>query len=148
MIRLNPNVIANKIDRMIARIDKLKVFQTYTIEQYLDDETSQLVIERLLELVIQSALDINGLLLKQVAGINRVTNAESFNETARAGFISIEAAQLLTSSGRFRNTLAHQYDEVAPEAVFQEFQTVLANYPDYIEAIQNYLDSREATSND
>jgi uncharacterized protein YutE (UPF0331/DUF86 family) len=149
MSRFNLNTIAHKIERMIARIDRLNDFQGCTLEKYLSDEDyTQVIIERLLELVIQSSLDINNTMLKQVAGINFVTNAESFNEAGNAGFIPIDLARQLEPFGRFRNALAHQYDEINPADVFQNFQEALIYYPDYVEAIQNYLDCLEDTSDE
>ena len=144
MSRFDPNALSYKIERMIERIDKLRRFQGYTLEQYLEDENhAQLVVERLLELVIQSALDINRALLKQIVGIRVEQNSDTFIEAGKAGFIPIDLGKKLARSGGFRNILAHQYDEILPEIVFQNLQEALAQYPDYVEAVQVYLDSIE-----
>jgi uncharacterized protein YutE (UPF0331/DUF86 family) len=149
MTKFDPNSLANKIGRMVGRIDELRGFQHYTLEQYLADENyTQTVVERLLELVIQSALDINRALLKQIAGIKVEKNSDTFIEAGKAGFIPIELGYQLAPSGGFRNVLAHHYDEIMPEIVFQNLQEAIAQYPDYVEAIQNYLDSLEANSDE
>ena len=67
MTNLDLVSIANKLERMVNRLDRLKVYEQYTIEQYLADDDVQIIVERLLELVIQAALDINKALLRQVA---------------------------------------------------------------------------------
>jgi uncharacterized protein YutE (UPF0331/DUF86 family) len=149
MNSINLNILADKVDRMVDCIDRLMAFQGHTFEQYVADEGyTQMAIERLLGMVIRSALSINSELLKQIAGINTVKNLESFEEVGKAGCISLELARKLSMSGGFSNVLAYQYDELVPELVFQNLQEVLVHYPDYIEAIQNYLDSLEATSNE
>jgi uncharacterized protein YutE (UPF0331/DUF86 family) len=149
MSRFDPNTLSYKIAQMIRRIDELRDFQNCTLEQYLENANyTQVVVERLLELVIQSALDINRALLKQIAGIKVEKNSDTFIEAGKAGFIPIELGQQLARSGGFRNVLAHHYDEIMPEIVFQNLQEAIAQYPDYVEAIQNYLDSLEANSDE
>ncbi|XWK91233.1 MAG: DUF86 domain-containing protein [Phormidium sp.] len=141
MTNFDPVTIANKLDRMIDRLDRLKVYEQYTLEQYLTNTDVQIIVERLLELVIQAALDINKALLKQVARKSIERNFESFIEMGESGFIPVELARKIAPSGPFRNVLAHDYDDIIDEEVFLAFRNALEQYPDYIEAIQNYLDS-------
>jgi uncharacterized protein YutE (UPF0331/DUF86 family) len=147
MRKFDPNTLAYKIDRMIERIEELRGFQDRTLEQYLANENyTQLAVERLLELVIQAALDINRALLKQIAGISVEKNSDTFIEAGKAGFIPMDLGQQLARSGGFRNVLAHQYDEILPEIVFENLQEALIQYPNYVEAIQVYLDSLEVSN--
>lgn len=146
MSQFNPNTLAHKIERMIERIDNLARFQNYTLERYLAEDDTQIIIERLLELVIQSALDINRALLKQLTGKRVEKNSDTFIEAGKAGFIPEALAKQIAPSGGFRNVLAHEYDELIPEAVFDNFKEALEQYPAYLEAIQVYLDSLEANN--
>jgi uncharacterized protein YutE (UPF0331/DUF86 family) len=149
MNRFDPNSLAHTIERMITRIDDLRNFQGITLDEYLSNENYvQVIIERLLELVIQSALDINRALLKQIASISVEKNSDTFIEAGKAGFIPMELARQIAPSGGFRNVLAHQYDDIIPELVFQNFQEACQQYPAYVRAIQQYLDSREEETNE
>lgn len=140
--------IANKLDRMIDRIDRLKIYQQYNLEQYLKNTDVQIIVERLLELIIQAALDINKTLLKQVAGKSIERNFESFIEMGESGFIPVELARKIAPSGPFRNALAHDYDDLIHEQVFVGLRNALEQYPQYIEAIQDYLDSIEVNNDE
>lgn len=147
MRKFDPNTLAYKIDRMIERIDELRGFQDCTLDQYLENNNyTQIVVERLLELVIQGALDINRSLLKQIVGISVEKNSDTFIEAGKAGFIPMELGRQLARSGGFRNVLAHQYDEILPEIVFENLQEALEQYPNYVEAVQVYLDSLEVSN--
>lgn len=139
----DPVPITNKLERMIDRLDRLKVYEQYTLEQYLADNNVQIIVERLLELLIQAALDINKSLLKQVAGKSIEKNFESFIEMGQSGFIPVDLARKIAPSGPFINVLAHDYDDIIHEQVFASFKIALEQYPEYIEAIQDYLDSIE-----
>ncbi|MGI0488783.1 type VII toxin-antitoxin system HepT family RNase toxin [Pantanalinema rosaneae CENA516] len=141
--------INKKLAGMTRRLILLQPYRTLTFEEYLEDEARQATIERFLELIIQGAIDINKMLLKQVTNIKltqgneSLTNAEIFVLAGEYGFIPQQLAQQLSASGRFRNVLAHLYDEIMPEKTYEALQKAFEQYPQYIAAIQNYLDSLE-----
>lgn len=143
-MKLDLTTLANKIERMTERLERLTRYRQYTLEEYLADDDAQIMVERLLELVIQAAIDINKALLKRVAGKNIESNFDSFVEAGACGFIPTSLAQKLAPSGAFRNILAHEYDDIVPEEVYRNLSKVFEQYSLYIESIQDYLDSLEA----
>ncbi len=148
MSQLDPEEIAQKLSRMVDRIDRLKQFEGLTLEEYLQDDLKQAAIERLLETIIDAALSINKTLLKRSAGLipsntQSFQNFESFILMGENNFIPTELANQLAPSGSFRNVLAHEYDDIDPTQVFNAFQKALSQYPQYVRAIQNYLDTLE-----
>jgi uncharacterized protein YutE (UPF0331/DUF86 family) len=149
MSKVDPEVIAQKLSRMAERLDRLKQSEALRLEDYLQDGLKQAAIERLLEIVIDSALSINKTLLKRVVGLvpadaQPFKNFESFMLMGETGFISQQLAEQLAPSGSFRNVLAHEYDEIDPVQVYGAFQKALSQYPQYIKAIQDYLDTIES----
>ncbi|UBF30652.1 DUF86 domain-containing protein (plasmid) [Kovacikia minuta CCNUW1] len=148
MTRLDPEAIAQKLSRMVDRIDRLKLFEGLPLEEYLQDDLKQAAIERLLEAIIDAALSINKTLLRRGAGIipadsESFKNFESFILMAENGFITVELANQLAPSGSFRNVLAHEYDDIDPTQVYNALQKALTQYPQYVKAIQSYLDALE-----
>ena len=146
MKKINLTTLANKVERMTERLERLSCYRDYTLEEYLSDQDAQIIVERLLELVIQSAIDINKALLKQVFEKNIESNFDSFIEAGNCGFIPNNLAQKLAPSGSFRNVLAHEYDDIIPKEVYTNFSKGLEQYLQYLEAIQNYLDSLEQSN--
>lgn len=59
MTAINPVIVLTKLDFMMKYLNSLKGFESITLEEYLDDYNKQLVVERLLQLIIQVAIDIN-----------------------------------------------------------------------------------------
>lgn len=59
------------------------------------------------------------------------------------GFIPSILAQAIAPSGSFRNVLAHDYDDIDPNQVYAALQKALTQYPQYIRAMQTYLDTLE-----
>lgn len=127
------------------RLDRLLVYRSLTLEEYLQDEDRQASVERYLEVVIQAAIDINKMLIKHRENIDLrpLTNAEVFTLSGTLGFISLELAAQLSESAGFRNILAHAYDDIDHEMVYRALQVAVVQYPKYIQQIQTYLNSLE-----
>lgn len=149
MSQLNREALIKKLSRMVDRLDNLKRFESIAISTYLEDKDCQTIIERQLELLIQAALDINKTLLKRAAGTSTaegaesISNFESFTMMGQTGFIPPALAQALAPSGSFRNVLVHEYDDIDPRQVYAALQKALTQYPQYIRAVQTYLDTLE-----
>lgn len=78
--------------------------------------------------------------------LSQVVNSDSFLLLAKAGVLSDALAVTLAESGKFRNVLAHLYDEILLEKVIEALDTTLQYYPHYLYAIQSHLDSLESES--
>ena len=128
MTQLDREAILQKLSRLVDRLDRLKRLENITLATYLEEEDYQDIIERRLELIIQSALDINKTLLKRVAGIRppevaeNFSNFDSFMLMAEHKFLPPQLANQLAPSGSFRNILAHEYDNIDPNQVYMAFQ--------------------------
>jgi uncharacterized protein YutE (UPF0331/DUF86 family) len=149
MKNFDPDAISSKLAGMTKRLLRLRRYQALTLAEYFQDEDIQAIVERLLEQVIQSALDINRAFLKRIVGAQGssdgegIKNSETFILVADYGLISKELAEALAKSGGFRNVLAHLYDEIEPEMVYSALSLALQHYPHYTAAVQTYLDSLE-----
>lgn len=142
--------VGEKLEGMGKRLRRLNRFQTLTLDEYLQDEDTQSIIERLLEQIIQSALDINRAFLKRVAGITlkggkAPKNSETFALAGQYGLISPALGKRMEESGGFRNVLAHLYDEIIAEKVYEALQNTLTDYPQYVVEVENYLNLLEQT---
>jgi len=138
MSQINRKAMLSKLSRMVDRLDNLKRFETISLAAYLEDSDRQLIVERQLELLIQSALDINKAFLKRVASTpapETISNYESFVLMGEQDFIPSDLAQALAPSGSFRNVLAYDYDDIDPNQVYAALQKALTQYPQYICAI-------------
>jgi uncharacterized protein YutE (UPF0331/DUF86 family) len=153
MKNFQPVAVGEKLGNIGKRLQRLNRYQNLTLNEYQQDEDVQSIIERLLEQIIQSALDINRAFLKRVAGMslednNVPTNAETFLLVAQYGLISSELGQRMEKSGGFRNVLAHLYDEIDPEKVYEALQNALVDYPQYVAEVETYLNLVERSNDE
>ena len=137
-------IVIAKIDLMGKYLERLQRFESVTLEQYLNDGDMQLVVERLLQLIIQMAIDLNRYFLKELGFDQPETNAEAFHAVSQCGIIHDDLAKNIAGSVSLRNRLVHGYDTIDSVIVHGSIKKVLQYFPMYQKQVGNYLDSLEA----
>lgn len=132
-----------RLSLMLKYLQRLQQFESVSVEEYLNNFDLQLICERLLQVIIEAATDINGSLLVQFHQITPASYFDSFLEAGRQGIISPELAAELAQSAGLRNRLVHQYEAINNRIVFSAIFKALEQYPLYVRQITNYLDSLE-----
>lgn len=146
MSNIEPVIILNKLAYMENYLSQLERFKTVSLEDFLNDYDKQLIVERLLQLTIQVALDINRYLFKGLNLEQPVQNDETFIRLVESEILTSELAQSLAESAKMRNLLVHVYDEIDPIQVHRAIKYALRDYPLYQRQIVNYLDSIEVNN--
>jgi uncharacterized protein YutE (UPF0331/DUF86 family) len=143
-MKVNINSVRRRLDLILDYLSEIRPLTLMNLDEFLSDRYLPRAAERLLEITVQAAIDINNHLLKQISGISEQSKSDSFINLGKLGAITPELAQLLSDSGKFRNRLAHRYDEIDYEIVFGVLGKVLEDYPLYVEQVENFVDSLEA----
>ncbi len=135
-----------RLQLMVKYLQKLRQFESISLEDYLNSFDQQLITERLLQLIIEAASDINSSLLVQVHEITPASYFDSFIEAGKQGIMSPELAADLAQSAGLRNRLVHQYESLDNRVVFAAISLALEKYAIYVRQISNYLDSLEVNN--
>ncbi|WP_396426447.1 type VII toxin-antitoxin system HepT family RNase toxin [Leptolyngbya sp. FACHB-261] len=104
----------------------------------------QLIVERLLQLIVQTAIDINLQLLLSLAQPIPEDYFDSFIKVSRNSSLSQGLAQRLAPSTGLRNRLVNQYEEIDSRIVWRSILLTLELYPQYIQQVQVYLEQQNA----
>lgn len=131
------NDLKRKIERLRAYLDELALYLESPDELILarDDQTKLRAVERIFQLVVDEAVDINTLI---IAG-HRVESPESYRSTfyalAEAHILDYHFAERISESARLRNNLIHEYEKLTLDEVlvgirkqtplFQEYLNIL-----------------------
>ena len=140
---IESSIVLQRLSFIGANLQQLKRFQKISLERYLESFDQKTISERLLELIIQAALDINEHILVQQFDFEPITNKVSFLKMGEYGAIATELATELAKSAGLRNILAHQYLKIDYVILFNSIQKALIQYPVYIQQITAYLDALE-----
>jgi uncharacterized protein YutE (UPF0331/DUF86 family) len=139
MSKIDPEIVLARLGLITKYKNTLEEFRSINIDEFLAEFRQQLIVERLLQLMIQAAIDINDHILSRLNPGNSATNFEAFIELGKYGVITSELAKQLAPSGSLRNRLVYEYDDIDPEQVYQAINFALNQYPIYIQQIRDYL---------
>jgi uncharacterized protein YutE (UPF0331/DUF86 family) len=139
MTNIDKVVVASRLALITRYLERLKGFENTLIEEYLSDFDRQLIVERLLQLMIQAAIDINDHILSKLNPGASMTNFEAFIELSKFKILTQNLAENLAKSASMRNRLVHEYDDIDSIKVFQGITFALRQYPMYVQQIHAYL---------
>jgi uncharacterized protein YutE (UPF0331/DUF86 family) len=143
MTKIDQEIINTRIRLIIKYLNRLKLFESVSLDNYLNDFDLQLISERLLQLIVEVGTDINTYLLVELYENTPTTYFDSFIKAGQRGIITRDLAAQLAQSAGMRNRLVHQYEDIDNKIVFAAIPKALQQYRLYIQQITAYLDSLE-----
>lgn len=143
MTQVELNVVVRKVNNIKKYLEQLQKSSQVSLADYKNDFERQMIIERLLHLLIESAIDINMHLVVSAGQPPPESYRESFFASSRIGAISAQLAEKIAPSAGLRNRLVHDYDDTSLEIVYDAIKFALKQYPQYLEQIESYVRSLE-----
>ena len=134
-------LVRRKLNKMIEYIEQLKEVNKYTLDDYLDNFFIKRTSERLVQLIVEVATDINGHIIVDEGYSPPEDYYNSFLKLSETGVISNDFAKELAPSAGLRNRLVHEYEEIDDEIVFKSVKKAIDNYSKYIKEIDEYLEN-------
>jgi len=134
--------IVDKIIRMKEYISQLKNIKPCTYNKYLNDVITRYAVERLMQLIIDLALDINNILLADKKRPPASDFFNSFIDIAEEGILEETFAACIAPSTGLRNRLVHDYETVNNEIVYSSIDKMIGMYSDYMLKINRYIQGR------
>lgn len=97
--------------------------------------------ERLVELIVGYAFDINYHFIKELQLNAPLEYKESFKEIGRKGIIDSSLALRIADSAGLRNILVHHYDELDLDRFYDGLSGGIKDYQEYTKEINLYISS-------
>jgi len=132
-------IIINKLIKMEKYISELETFKPDTFNEYKNDQLKRYAIERLIQLIIDLALDVNNTLIKKSDRYPAQDYYSSFLELIDLEILSEEFAEDIAPSTGIRNRLVHEYEEVDNKVVYQNLDELIKYYLSYIKYINKRI---------
>ena len=129
------DVIENKISSTRKFLGLLNRYQGYSKKEILEDIDLKGAVERYLYLAAQSTIDLAEALVAFKNLRKPATMAESFRILQEEGLISAELAGKLAKMAAFRNILAHAYEDIDGDILYEVLQHRLKDVTDFLERI-------------
>ena len=132
-------IIINKLIKMENYISELEKFKPDTFKEYQNNQLKRYAIERIIQLIIDLALDINNILMKKADRYPAQDYYSSFLELIDLGILSEEFAKDIAPSTGIRNRLVHEYEEVDNKVVYQNLDKLIKYYLSYIKHVNENI---------
>ncbi len=144
MSQLDFEIVLRKLKNIKKYIDQLQTKSQLSQADYDADFEQQLIVERLLYLLIESAIDVNTHIIVSSSQSLPETYQTSFLTLGEMSVISAELAMEITPSAGLRDHLVHGYDDLDSEIVRQAIAIALNLFPQYLQQVQSYLKDTES----
>lgn len=105
---LNEDVIHQKLVAIAEYLDKLEPITEYSFKEYQDNYFTKHTAERLIELIVEAAVDINGLI---TTGSGEPPPKDYYTSFVRMGDLGVypeEFGRRIAASAGLRNRLVHE----------------------------------------
>jgi uncharacterized protein YutE (UPF0331/DUF86 family) len=135
----NFNVIENKISSVQKYLKILERYKKYSREEIEKNVDIRGAVERYLYLAIQSTINIAEAVISFKNFRKPTTMAESFIILSEEGIIDREFAEKLIKMVGFRNIIAHDYEELNYDIVYDVLHQRLKDIEKFIEIIKEKI---------
>jgi uncharacterized protein YutE (UPF0331/DUF86 family) len=132
-------LIERKLQALSGYLDELEAAVPGDFESYLADRLRRRAAERLLQLVVEVAIDVNTHVAAEKGAVPE-DNYHSFLSAGQEGLIEPGLAARLAPSSGLRNRLVHEYDAVDDRMVHAAIHAALEDYRLYLRQVMEYLD--------
>ena len=132
-------IINDKLIKMKDYLGQLKKLSPNTYEDYVKDLITKYAVERLIQLIVDLALDINNIILSYLKRPPAADYYNSFIDLAENGVLDETFAVKIAPSTGLRNRLIHEYETVNDRIVFESISETIDQYTVYMKQINKFL---------
>lgn len=132
-------LILRKLNELDQYRSQLKEFESITADQYSDDWKIQRIIERTLQMMIETCADIAGHIISDRGFRIPTSYADTFKVLLEEKIIDRKLYAAMEKIARFRNIVVHHYDKVDAEIVTDILKNDLVDFTIYKQTIIKFL---------
>ncbi|OOP56634.1 MAG: hypothetical protein AYP45_07975 [Candidatus Brocadia carolinensis] len=139
MSPIEKEIIRRKLLVIAENLKALEPIKNMTRKEYIRDVYKRKATERLLQELIEAAIDINSHLIVQTGNAPPDDYYESFIKAGQLRIISADLAEKLAPSAGLRNRLVHEYDLLDHSLVLESVTMAEKLYPEFIKEIETFI---------
>jgi uncharacterized protein YutE (UPF0331/DUF86 family) len=129
--------------RKLAELDEfntqVKEYEQITVVQYLDDWKIQRIVERTLQMMIETCLDIASHIIADKELRVPTSYSDTFKVLHEEKIVSSELFSALDKMAKFRNVVVHHYEKIDAEIVVSILKKDLKDFEHYKDTIAGFL---------
>ncbi len=142
---INKDFLKRKITLIQNELEHLVPLANYSFDEIAKDFMKQAAAERILERIINRAIDINQHIIAEFSDKKTnppLTYKETFLKLVDSDVYPQDFSIDISRSTGTRNMLAHDYDSSDPEEVYASISDCLNDYVKYCQYILDFLEKK------
>ncbi len=136
---VDKTLILRKLSALDEYLNQISEYANITLEAYAGDWKIQRIIERTLQMMIETCLDISGHIISDEKFRMPETYADMFRILVEKSILSQSRIDAFEKMARFRNIVVHDYERIDPEIVIGILKNNLGDFEDFKASIIKYL---------
>ena len=132
--------IIDKMANIEEYLQDIKKYKPKSYSEYINNKQVRYSLERLVQLVIDLALDINNIIIKQEGDYPAKDYYTSFIKLVELNVLDEEFAYDIAPSTGLRNRIVHEYEKVNDKIVYESLEKIYDYYKEYLQKVNEYID--------
>jgi uncharacterized protein YutE (UPF0331/DUF86 family) len=132
-------LILRKLAELEEYLGQVKEYAGITVDRYSKDWKAQRIVERTLQMMIETCADVAGHIISDKGYRVPATYADTFRVLYENDMLNKELFETMEKMAKFRNIIVHHYDKVDTEIVIGILKKDLKDFSAYKDAIINIL---------
>lgn len=134
---VDKTLLLRKLAELEEYLIQIKEYANVSAEQYSKEWRIQRIVERTLQMIIESCADIAGHIISDRGYRIPTSYADTFRVLYEKEILTKDLFETMEKISKFRNIIVHHYDRIEPEIVvsilrkdlndFMEFKKVMIN---------------------
>jgi len=138
---VDETLILRKLSELDDYYRQIKEYNKITVAQYSDDWKIQRIIERTLQMMIETCVDIASHIISDKEYRVPKSYSDTFKVLHEENIVISKLFNSLNKMTKFRNIIVHHYDSVDAEIVVGILKRDLKDFMGYKDAIISFLKS-------
>lgn len=138
-------LVLRKLAELEEYLGQIREYTNITIERYSSDWKIQRIIERTLQIMIETCADIAGHIISDRGYRIPKSYADTFKVLQEENILEKELFETMEKMAKFRNIVVHNYDKIDASIVVTILRKHLDDFLTYKNAIINILKEVDET---
>ena len=138
---VDETLILRKLSELDEYNKQIKEYEKITVAQYSDDWKIPRIIERTLQMMIETCVDIASHIIADKGYRVPMSYSDTFKVLHEEKIVSSKLFNSLEKMAKFRNIVVHHYDKVDAKIVVGILKKDLQDFMGYRDAIISFLKS-------
>ena len=140
---VDKTLILRKFANLDEYVGQIGEYSAISLEDYAQDWKIQRIVDRTLQMMIETCLDVAGHIISDEGFRVPETYADMFKILVENQILEKSQSEPLNRMTKFRNIVVHQYEKVDPTIVIGILRNNLEDFEKYKKAIIDYLTMSE-----